>query len=162
MRFVARHRLAAPPGPVAEALCDPDFYAALRLPDLAPAVVLGVSEEDHETVVRLHSTYIGRLDPVAARLLSGSTLTWTQEVRVDRSAARGRILFAAAHDPARLHGAADFRLAPAGTGTLRVLEGDLVVAVALIGPLAERRIVPGLLSRLALEAEALDARLARG
>lgn len=162
MRFAARHRFASPPDAVASVLSDPDFYLDLRLPDLAPAALVSATEENSETSIRLRFAYTGQLDPIAQRLLGGTALIWDQEVRVDRSAKRGRINFAATHDPRRLHGTAEFLLAPADGGTLRVIEGDLVVAVAIVGPLAERRIVPGIVARLALEALAADARLSGG
>jgi Protein of unknown function (DUF2505) len=58
-----------------------------------------------------------------------------------------------------LHGSADFVLISAGGGTVRRLDGELVVAVPVIGRMAERRIVPGLLRRLDRDAQALDDRL---
>jgi hypothetical protein len=80
-------------------------------------------------------------------------------MRVDRSAGTGALTFEAEKDPRRLHGAADFALTADGSGSVRRLDGELVVAVPAIGRMAERRIVPGLLRRLDIEAEALDGRL---
>jgi hypothetical protein len=39
------------------------------------------------------------------------------------------------------------------------LDGELVVAIPGVGRMAERRIVPGLLRRLDIEADAVDAEL---
>ncbi|MGH9207805.1 MAG: DUF2505 family protein, partial [Acidimicrobiales bacterium] len=55
--------------------------------------------------------------------------------------------------------AADVVLTADGSGSVRRIDGELVVAVPAIGRMAERRIVPGLLRRLDIEAEALDDRL---
>ena len=41
------------------------------------------------------------------------------------------------------------------------VDGELVVDVPLVGAMAERRIVPGLLRRLDIEAAAVDEHLAR-
>jgi hypothetical protein len=49
----------------------------------------------------------------------------------------------------------------AGASTRRQLEGDLVVALPVVGGMAERRIVRGVLARLDVEADALRERLAR-
>jgi Protein of unknown function (DUF2505) len=62
--------------------------------------------------------------------------------------------------PSGLHGAGDITLRPDdGGGTVRRIDGELVVRAPLIGGTAERRIVPGLLRRLDVEAHALDDRL---
>jgi hypothetical protein len=98
-------------------------------------------------------------DPIAQRLLGSSRLTWIQEVRIDPSAGAGTLRFEAEKDPRRLHGAADFVLVPTESGTVRRLDGDLTVAVPGIGRMAERRIVPGLLQRLDIEARAIDDQL---
>ena len=54
---------------------------------------------------------------------------------------------------------ADFHLEPSGEGTVRRLHGELVVAIPGVGRMAERRIVPGLLRRLDIEAEAAGVQL---
>lgn len=159
MRYAARHRFHAAPDMVAAVLADPDFYRSLRLPDVAPPTVLEHARLADETLVRLRFVFAGRLDPVVTRLLAGRELAWVQEVHVTRARPGGRIVFAAEGEASRLRGEATFRLDAEGDETVRALEGDLVVSVPGIGRMAERRIVPGLLARLAAEAEALDARL---
>ena len=67
--------------------------------------------------------------------------------------------FEAERDPKRLHGGARFVLTTVADGTVRRLDGELVVAVPGVGRMAERRIVPGLLRRLDIEAQALNVRL---
>ena len=118
------------------------------------------SEGDNSTV-RLRYEFTGSLDPIARRLLVANRLTWIQEVGVDRSAATGILSYTAESDPKRLHGSASFVVMPDGDGSLRRLDGELVVAVPIVGPMAERRIVPGLLRRLDMEAQSLEQRLGR-
>ncbi len=71
----------------------------------------------------------------------------------------GVIHFEAEKDPRQLHGSSDFVLSAAEGGTERHLDGELVVAVPGIGRIAERRIVPGLLRRLDIEAQGLEDQL---
>lgn len=108
--------------------------------------------------LRLRYEFTGTLDPLARRLLAGRRLRWVQEL--DLEATGGRLRFAAEAAPDRLHGAATVSLVPDGDGTLRLLDGELIVSVPLVGPGAERRIVAGLLRRLDIEAEALNRWLA--
>jgi hypothetical protein len=164
VRFSAQHRFPGPPDVVAAILGDPAFYRTLRLPDLT---LVGVDEErpsDGVDRVRVLVRYefSGELDAVARRLLGGARPAWTQELRLRGGG--GAISFTADANPRLLHGRADFTLdelepdteaAPRPPGTLRRLEGQLTVAVPGIGGMAERRIVPGILRRLDVEAAAV-------
>lgn len=143
-------------------LSDPDFYLGLDLPDLSRPEVLEHGTDGDEAVVRLRYEFVGSLDPIAQRLIGAGRLAWVQEVRVDQSGASGALRFEAEKNRRQLHGAADFVLNRDGTGTVRTIDGELVVAVPGIGRMAERRIVPGLVRRLDIEAEAVNDRLRRG
>lgn len=147
---------------VAAILADPDFYLGLDLPDLSQPQVLEHGTDGDEAVVRLRYEFVGGLDPVAQRLIGSGRLAWVQEVRVDQSAGSGHLRFEAEKNRRQLHGSADFVLKPDGTGTVRTIDGELVVAVPGIGRMAERRIVPGLVRRLDIEAQALDDQVRRG
>ena len=159
MRFHAEHRFDGSVQAVSALLCDPDFSLSLDLPDLGRPEVLEHREDAESAVLRLRYEFVGSLDPIAHRLIGSDRLAWIQEMRVDRSAGTGALAFEAEKDPRRLHGAADFVFAADGSGSVRRLDGELVVAVPAIGRMAERRIVPGLLRRLDIEAGALDDRL---
>ena len=159
MRFQAEHHFDGPEEAVAEVLADPSFYLVLDLPDLGPAELLGSSDDGDRAVIRLRYEFVGTLDPVARRLIGSDRLAWVQEVRIARSTSSGSLSFEAEADPRRLHGEAEYTLERSEAATVRRLRGDLVVAVPGLGRMAERRIVPGLLRRLDLEAEAVEARL---
>lgn len=161
MRFAAEHHFAAPVDAVIAGLTDPEFHRELQLPDMTLLDVDGHTNES-DTVLRLRYDFVGHLDPIARSLLGDRRLTWLQELRLDRHSGVGRLTFAAEADPRRLHGRAAVTLEPSDHGTRRRLEGELVVAVPVLGRNAERRIVPGLLRRLDIEAEALDQRLGSG
>ncbi len=162
MRFHAEHRFNGSKQAVGALLSDPAFYLGLGLPDLSRPEVLEQREDGDDAMLRLRYEFVGSLDPIVHRLLGPNRLAWIQEVRIDRSAGSGALRFEAEKDPRRLHGAADFVLTAAGDGTIRRLDGELVVAVPGIGRMAERRIVPGLLRRLDIEAQALDDQLHPG
>jgi hypothetical protein len=161
MHLAAEHRFGAPVDAVIAGLTDPDFHRGLRLPDLQ-LLDVDVHPNQSETVLRLRYDFVGHLDPLARRLLGGRRLTWLQELRLDRATGGGTLTFAAEADPRRLHGRADVVIEPGDGGTRRTLDGELVVDVPIVGGNAERRIVPGLLRRLDIEAAALDQRLRSG
>jgi Protein of unknown function (DUF2505) len=158
MRFAAEHRFDAPVDAVIAGLTDPEFHHGLQLPDLK-LLDVDVHPDQSETVLRLRYDFVGHLDPLARRLLGGRQLTWRQELRLDRTSGAGRLTFAAEAEPRRLQGRADVVIEPDGGGTRRTLDGELVVEVPVVGRNAERRIVPGLLRRLDIEAAALDQHL---
>jgi Protein of unknown function (DUF2505) len=155
VRFHAEHHFDGSVRSVLNILCDPDFYLSLDLPDLSRPEVLEQREDADQLMLRLRYEFVGSIDPIARRL-------WIQEVRVDRPAGSGALGFEAEKNPRQLHGAADFALTPDGAGTVRTIDGELVVSVPGIGHMAERRIVPGLVRRLDIEAQALNDKLLAG
>ena len=159
MRFRAQHRFRGRPGAVAQVLSDPSFYLDLALPDLHRPEVIEQRADDNGVVLLLRYEFVGDLIPMARRVLGNQQLSWMQEVRIDLRAPAGTLQFAAERNPKLLHGDAHFTLEPDGDETVRRLEGELVVAVPGIGGMAERRIVPGLVRRLDIEAQAVNERL---
>jgi Protein of unknown function (DUF2505) len=162
MRFQAEHTFDGPANVVAALLTDPEFYQGLVLPDLSPPDVLQSSSDREHSVLRLRYEFIGSLDPIARRIVGENRLAWIQEVRVEQSSGSGELSFGAAADPARLHGSALFTLKEQQGRCVRRLSGELTVAIPLIGSRAERRIVPGVLRRLDIEADAIAVALAEG
>lgn len=161
--FSAAHHFSAPPAAVLDTLADPEFQLALTLPDLGPAELLEHRVEGDVVRLQLRYEYTGQLDARARRLLGGRHLTWVQAMRIDRAASSGTLHMQAEAAPKALHGQASFTVAPEdGGGSVRTLHGDLRVSVPVIGPMAERRIVPGLVARLGVEAAELDRRASGG
>ena len=160
-RFRAEHRFRGPVDQVAALLTSPDFHRELDLPDLSRPEVVAADDGGDTAHLQLRYEFTGRLDPIAQRILAGRRLTWVQDLDLDRTTGQGRLRFAAEAEPKRLHGKADFTLAPdgSGPGSLRRLDGELTVAVFGVGGMAEKRIVPGLQRRLDIEATELDTRL---
>lgn len=159
VKFEAEHHFDASPDAVAAVLLDPGFHTSLALPDLdLPTVVARTSDGGLE-VLELRYEFVGRLDPIARRLLAGRPLTWVQSLRLHPATEHGTLDFWAEADPKRLFGSASVALQATDGGTTRRLEGDLHVRMPVVGSTAERRIVPGLLQRLDVEAGAVRAAL---
>ena len=160
VRFRVEHEFPGPPVAVAEVLCDSAFHVALDLPDLSRPEVVEDDAIGSARLLRLRYEFVGHLDPIARRLLAGRRLTWIQELQLDTGSGRGRLSFAAEAEAKKLYGAAAVVLADLGDGRARrTVDGDLYVKVPVVGGTAERRIVPGLVARLAVEAAALTAAL---
>jgi hypothetical protein len=160
MQFDTEHRFPAPAADVAALMIDPIFEASVALPDLGPASVLEHDAAGATTRLRLRYEYVGQLDPIARRLLAGRDLALVQELQLDPSTGRGRLTISAEADPRRLHGEADVTIADDGErACVRRMRGEFVVKVPLMGGTVERKLLPGILSRLDIEAAALTARL---
>jgi hypothetical protein len=162
VRFDVEHEFAAPCAPVAALLCDAAFHRDLALPDLSRPEVLDDGTDGRVRRLRLRYEYTGGLDPVAQRIVGNSRIAWVQEIRLDTGDYTGTLTFTAERDAGRLQGGADVTITALDGGrSKRRIAGDLRVRVPVVGGTAERRIVPGLLRRLDVEAaavaEALDA-----
>ena len=161
VRFRAEHEFAGSVDAVARILTDPEFQSHLELPDLSLPVVEAHGAGGTERTLKLRYEFVGSLDPVARRLLAGRRLTWLQTLVLDSASGAGTLSFAAEAEPNRLYGNGAVRLdAVDATHTRRLIDGDMFVKFPLVGGTAERRIVPGLVRRLDLEAEAVAAVLA--
>jgi len=160
VHFRAEHDFPGSPAAVAEILGDPGFHTRLDLPDLSRPEVVEHTASGPVRTLRLRYEFVGHLDPIARRLLAGRRLTWIQELQLDGASGRGRLSFAAEAEAKKLYGAATVVLTDLGPErTRRTVDGDLYVKVPMVGGTAERRIVPGLVARLAVEAAALTAAL---
>jgi len=160
VHFTAENHFDGSPEAVAKVLSDPKSYLDVELPDLSAPTLVKNTDDGTRSEILLRYEYVGHLDPIARRLLGGDELAWMQQVVVDRKKLDGSLEFGAEKDPKRLHGSATFVLEPdPGGGTVRRLEGDLVVDVIGVGHMAERHIVPGIVKRLDIETEAVNNQL---
>jgi len=156
MRFEVEHVFPGSVAAVAGVLLDSSFHCALALPDLSLPEVL----EHTSGMLRLRYEFVGSLDPIARRVIGGRKLTWIQELRLDSGSGAGTLSFSAEADPKKLYGSADVALVAIDGGqTRRTVAGDLFVKVPLVGGTAERKIVPGLVRRLDVEADAVRVAL---
>jgi hypothetical protein len=160
MRFEVEHVFPGSVAAVAELLLDPSFHRALALPDLSTPEVVEASSSGENRLLKLRYEFVGSLDPIARRVIGGRRLTWIQELRLDSGSGVGTLSFSAEAEPKKLYGAADVALVAIDDGqTRRTVAGDLFVKVPLVGGTAERKIVPGLVRRLDVEADAVRVAL---
>jgi len=162
VHFTAEHDFPGSCAAVAAVLCDPDFQTQLALPDLSLPTVVSHVDDGTTKELTLRYEYTGQLDPIARKVIAGRQLTWIQALRLDTKTYQGTLTFSAEAAPDRLNGQAELALVADGDADARChrrISGDLHVKFPLIGGTAERRIVPGLLIRLDVEAAALAARV---
>jgi hypothetical protein len=159
MKFSVDHQFPADPAKVIDILCDPAFQEQLDLPDLSRPTVVDVSTDSAKRALKLRYEFVGHLDPIATKVLGNRKLTWLQELSIDTATLQGSLTFAAEADPDRMHGNGTIVLTATNAGAHRHIDGELVVKVPLIGGMAEKKIVPGLVRRLDIEAAAVTAAL---
>lgn len=159
MRFRAEHRFAGSVAAVAELLVDPAFHEDLELPDLSLLGVVDEVDDGTQAELALRYEYVGHIDPVVQRLLAGRRPKWVQGLVLDRPTGTGRLTFAAEGQGDRLQAGAEFTLRAEGEETVWDLQGEVKVRVPLISRAAERRLVDGVLRRLATQAAQLAERL---
>src|SRR5439155_11636168 len=162
MRFHAEHRFPAPPAAVAAVLLDPAFHQSLDLPDVGRPQLVDHADNGDEGMLVLRYEYVGQLDAVGRRLVGDRPLTWRQELRLRRGTGRGELRVAAEAGADRLQAVADIELVAEGGSSVRRVDGELTVRVPVVGRMAERRIVPGFLSRMDVEAAAVAERVRAG
>ncbi|HEU5308538.1 MAG TPA: DUF2505 family protein [Acidimicrobiia bacterium] len=162
MQFEREHDFAGTLAEVARVMSDPAFQAGLDLPDLARPDVVAHEVDGASHRLALRYEYIGQLDPFAQKVVGGRTLTWVQDLRIDVTTGAGTLRFSADGVGGRADGtAAVIITATSAASCRRRIDGDFRIRIPLVGGKAERAIVPGLLRRLDVEADALAVELAR-
>ena len=159
MRFHVDHRFAWPIEAVMGAMVDFELYRDLELPGVGPPELLERASTGSRSRIELRYAFVGRLDPVARRVIGTDRLHWSQVIELDRGARTGRLRFVSEDPSHRLRGEAEITFDHDGGATTRTIDGELAVAVRLVAGRAERSIVDGLLGRLDLEAAAIRRRL---
>lgn len=161
MHFEVGHDFIAPGARVAELMSDPDFQSQLELPDLSLPAVVAHDVDGTQRRLRLRYEYTGQLDSLARRIVGDRRLTWIQDLRIDLATGHGTLSFSADEDAGRVNGSANVAITATGDpGAHRAIAGDFRIRIPVVGGTAERRIVPGLVRRLDVEATALASRLA--
>ena len=159
--FTARHDFDHPPAEVAGAMTDPEFVASLRLPDLEAPEVVEHHRDGSGSSIRARFRFTGRLDPIARRILGNDRISWVQELHVDAANGHGTLAVIPDVHPDRMKFAGGYDLEETVHGTVRKMRGELSIKVPVISRCAEQHILPGLLRRIDLEADALRDWLAR-
>ena len=160
MHFSVTRDFDADAAAVAAVLLDPAFQGALTLPDLALPEIVETSAQK----LVLRYAYVGSIDPIVKKLLGGRKLTWLQTIALDPATGNGTLSIDAEASPGRLTANATITIVAATTPkqTTLTIEGDLRVHVPLVGGSAEKKLVPGVVARLNVEADAIAQQLKTG
>jgi hypothetical protein len=157
MRFSVTRDFDADAAAVAAVLLDPAFQGSLALPDLALPET--VESSAHKLVLRY--AYVGSIDPIVKKILGSRRLTWLQTIDLDPAMQTGVLSINAEAAPDRLTANATIAITPrAPAQTTLTIEGELRVHLPLVGGSAEKRLVPGVVARLEVEADAITQHLA--
>ena len=162
MRFRLEQRFSAPVDAVEAAFLDPALLAELAtLPQLGRPELLSCRADGAVVTRKVRYAFTGELSPAVTRVVDPRRLTWVEHSELDRGTHSGAFRIRPDHYADRLTCAGTIALEPAGTGSLRVVEGDLRVRFPLVGAKVEQAIVAGLRDHAAAEAAVVQARLAR-
>jgi uncharacterized protein DUF2505 len=156
VKFELEHRFGAPLAAVEQAMVDPAFLESTRLPDVGPPDVLSREESGTVVTLRVRYEYTGGLDSLARRVLRSGDVSWVQETTLDRGTHRTEFNVVPKVYPDRFRCSGTMQLHEEGTGTRRLIDGELRIKVPVFAGRAEGLILPGLRSRMNREAELLD------
>jgi hypothetical protein len=158
VQFEREHEFGGTVTQVASIMSDPAFQTQLDLPDLARADVVAHEVDGAEHRLTLRYAYVGKLDPIAQKVVGGRAITWVQDLRIDVARGAGTLGFSADGVGGRADGTATVTITSTGDKSCRrLIRGDFRIRIPLIGGKAERAIVPGLARRLDVEAAAVNA-----
>jgi hypothetical protein len=160
VRLAASHHFTASIADVCAAMGDPAFYAELRLPDVEPPELVSRTADGERVDVHVRFTYTGKLDPIARRIVGHDHVSWVQQLQIDPSTASAALQVVPAVGMVPVTCTGTFALRDEGDGCVRTLDGNLRIKVPIIGSRAEKSLAPGILRRLDIEADALNAFLA--
>jgi hypothetical protein len=156
VHFELTQRIDAPVADVADAFCDPAYYAALAAaPKLGVPEVLGREVAGDTVVLRVRFRFRGDLSAAARAVLDPAKLTWVEESRHDLTTHVVRFELKPDHYGDRFSCRGGYRLEPAPGDpavTVRRAEGDVKVKAPLVGSSVERALVSGLKEHLQAEA----------
>lgn len=160
MRFELTQRYTAAADDVTAAYADPDLYPTLvGLPKLGGIEVLSHEADDATARLRIRFRFIGDLPGAVTAVIDPARLTWVQETVHDLAAGTTAFRLVPDHYPDRLKASGTFRVLGDGTGSRRVVSGELKVRAPLVAGRVEQAIVSGLEEYLVAEAPAVDAHL---
>jgi hypothetical protein len=144
---------------VLDAYGDPTLYPGLPdLPKIGRPEVLEHRRAGDLVHLDLRYAYVGDLPAAALAFIDPERLTWVQRTTVDLGQRTSTITLLPDHYPDRLQcaGTFHFRADESGSGSRRLVQGDLQVKVLVVGGQVERALVSGLEEFLAAEATAVD------
>lgn len=162
MDFRVQQRYPFPAEAVLAVYADADFYVALGGGErTGPPEVLDRAEDGDIVTMRIRYRFTAELPDAAARFVDKDKLTWVEHTEYDLSALIARSNLTADHYESLLTASAThtYRDDQPDDGSIRHIDGQVGVAVPLLGGKVERAIIDGLEEHLDAERAAATARL---
>lgn len=161
MRFRIEQRLPGPLLAVEEAFTDPAFLARLAaLPKLGAPELIRRTEDGSLVHLAVHYQFVGEVSSAVRAVVDPSRLGWVEESTLDRTTHITTWTIVPDHYGSLLRCSGTYTLTDDAGVVVRIAEGDMKVAVPLVGGRVERAIVSGLEEHAALEAEVMADHLA--
>lgn len=159
-----QQRFAAPAADVADAFCDPGFYALLaESPKLGRPELLDRRADGDHVHLRVRYRFTGELSSAARAVLDPDKLTWVEHADHDLAARTVSFHLEPDHYGDRFSCRGRYWFEADGAeeaSTVRTAEGEVKVRALLVAGAVERAIVSGLEEHLDDEVELLEGWLA--
>ena len=163
MHFHIEQRFHDGVAAVEAALTNPAFLVRLAsLPKLGQPTLLEQQTDGDLIRQRVRYAFVGDLSSAVRAVVDPGLLTWVEDSTIDRRDHRTVFRIIPDHYGNLLKAGGTFQLDPAGDGCARSADGDVHVAVPLVGRKVEAAIVSGLADHAAREVEVMDTWLAEG
>jgi hypothetical protein len=161
VRFRITTRYDAGPDAVARAYADPALYDALAgLPRADRPDVLEHTIDGTTAALRVRWRFTAPLSPAVRAVIDPTRLSWVEESNHDLARRSVTFRMVPDHYPDRLTCAGAYRFEADGSGSARIVEGDLRVKAPFVARAVENAIVSGLEEQLASEPAIVDAFIA--
>jgi len=163
VHFRIEQRFQAGLAAVEGALTDPAFLTRLAsLPKLGQPTLLEQQSDGDLIRQRVRYAFVGDLSSAVRAVVDPKLLTWVEDSTINRHDHHTVFRIIPDHYGNLLKAAGTFQLQTAGDGCLRSADGEVHVAVPLVGRKVEAAIVSGLADHAALEVDVMNAWLADG
>jgi Protein of unknown function (DUF2505) len=162
MRFSVEQRYEAGVDDVITLFADPDFYPTLtNLPKISTPEVVDHRVDGHRVHISLRQRFIGDLPGAALAVIDPTKLSWVEMIDFDLDRATADTHLVPDHYGDRLSCRGHYVYVGDGdASTLRRLDGELKVRVALVGGRVEQALVSGLTEHADAEAALVRLHLA--
>lgn len=163
MRFHLEQAFSAPVDDVARAFTDPGYYQLLAgLPKLGRPEVLERREDGDRVYLRVRYRFTGDLSGAARRVVDPARLTWVEHATHDLAHHEVEFRMVPDHYGGLLRSSGRYTFRDEAGGTRRVVDGEVVVKVPIVGGAVERAIVSGLSEHMAEEVGVVERWVAGG
>jgi hypothetical protein len=162
MKFQFEQRFAHPLDDVERTLLDQAFISNMAsLPKLGAPQVLSRETDGTVVTLRVRYAFVGDVSGAVRRVVDPAKLTWVELSTTDTSSHRSTFRIIPDNYGRLLSCQGTYELQDAGTGSLRIAQGEVRVNVPFVGSKVERVIVSGMQEHAQAEAELVDTSLSQ-